>query len=472
MRTTASAPSDVAAPSVHRSLPVLGWAALGVAAACLLTTAVLGPSAAEPLLGAGDTGTTPPWHAEAAPPAGMVSLLLAVAVVVGAIAVALVISGRWRPRPARLLVVGGLVAAALALVPPVGSADPLSYASYGRMVVTGHDPYTTTPAELAPTDRVAAAVELPWQHEPSVYGPLATAEQSLAAAVAGEDAARIVLVLDLLGLLAFLGAGWALLRAAGTEQGRLRAAALWTANPLLWLQVVAGGHLDVVLAAAAVSAVLVARRRQVAGAALTGVAALIKPTGGLVWFAVAWPSRRDPRRLAVLAAVTAAVVVAGYAFTGTGALHQLARAGRRVSRATPWRPILDWTHAPRGLIGALALLLAIGLAVLLARDRLGTTPALVAVAATTAYVLAAPYALPWYDALAWVMLPLIVASWRDWLLLAHTTVLSLAYLPGRDAVQLHGSLHAVTSGMRSVAAPIALTLLVVVVALRARRAVR
>ena len=58
---------------------------------------------------------------------------------------------------------------------------------------------------------------------------------------------------------------------------------------------------------------------------------------------------------------------------------------------------------------------------------------------TTAYVLAAPYALPWYDALPWALLPLVATSWRSWLLLAHTTVLSLAYLPGRDAVHLHGT---------------------------------
>jgi len=164
-------------------------------------------------------------------------------------------------------------------------------------------------------------------------------------------------------------------------------------------------------------------------------------------------------------------VAAGYAVTGTPSLHQLQRAGRRVSRATPWRPIVDWTHAPRVVIGLLAIVLLVALAVLIAREGAGTTPALVAVAATTAYVLAAPYALPWYDALAWVMLPLVVASWRDWLLLAHTTVLSVAYLPGRDAVHLHGALQAATSATRSVAAPIALTVLLVAVAVRARRPV-
>ena len=71
---------------------------------------------------------------------------------------------------------------ALALVPPFGSSDHLSYAAYGRMAVTGHNPYTTTPAALARLgDPVGAAVE-DWRNSPSVYGSLATAGQALARA--------------------------------------------------------------------------------------------------------------------------------------------------------------------------------------------------------------------------------------------------------------------------------------------------
>jgi hypothetical protein len=105
-----------------------------------------------------------------------------------------------------------------------------------------------------------------------------------------------------------------------------------------------------------------------------------------------------------------------------------------------------------------------------ARDN-GAPVALVAVAVTTAYVVAAPYALPWYDALPWALLPLVAASWRDWVLLAHTSVLSLAYLPGRDAVPLAGVLHTLTSSMRRDVAPVllgAVIAAVVVVALRPR----
>ena len=48
----------------------------------------------------------------------------------------------------------------LTLVPPFGSSDHLSYAAYGRMLVTGHNPYTTTPAQLAALgDPIARAVQ-------------------------------------------------------------------------------------------------------------------------------------------------------------------------------------------------------------------------------------------------------------------------------------------------------------------------
>ena len=430
---------------------------------------MLGPSAAEAPLGAHDRGATPPWHLTAGAAPWLVTLLPALAVVLGSAAVSLVLLGRWRPQPRRLAAAGFLTAAVLAVLPPIASADPLSYAAYGRMVTTGHDPYTTTPASLAGRDPVAAAVETPWQHEPSVYGPLATGEQALAALAGGDSPAGIVLTLDLLGALAFVGVGVLLLRSAADDAGRSRAAALWCANPLLWLQLVAGAHLDVLVAALAVAAVVAARRRPTSAAALAGLAAVVKPPGGLVWLAIAWPARRDPRQLVKLAAAAAAVVVAAYAVAGTDAIRALQRAGRRVSHGTPWRFVLDVLHAPRGVIAALALLLAAGLTVLIARARAGTTVPLVALAVTMAYVLAAPYALPWYDALPWALLPLVTLSWRDWLLLAHTAVLSLAYLPGRDAVHLHGALRLLTSGTRSVIAPVLLAALVGATVLFGRR---
>ena len=56
-----------------------------------------------------------------------------------------------------------------------------------------------------------------------------------------------------------------------------------------------------------------------------------------------------------------------------------------------------------------------------------------ALALSLAWLLAWPYVLPWYDGLAWALLPLIAASSLDWLLLARTAALGIGYLPARAA---------------------------------------
>jgi hypothetical protein len=88
--------------------------------------------------------------------------LTAAAVACGTAGLALTIRASrrgWAVAPAAVLVAGLAAAVLLALVPPFGSADHLSYAAYGRMVTTGHNPYTTTPAALARLgDPVARAV--------------------------------------------------------------------------------------------------------------------------------------------------------------------------------------------------------------------------------------------------------------------------------------------------------------------------
>ncbi len=151
----------------------------------------------------------------------------------------------WAVPPRLLLGAGLAAAAALAMVPPFGSGDHLSYAAYGRMAVTGHDPYTTTAAMLARLgDPVARAVQ-DWRHSPSVYGSVATGFQALAAAAGGRSARLTVFVLSLVNVAAFAGTGLLAHRLARGCRGRqLRAALLWTANPLLLQVLVAGAHVD------------------------------------------------------------------------------------------------------------------------------------------------------------------------------------------------------------------------------------
>jgi alpha-1,6-mannosyltransferase len=465
---------EVAIPDSDRPrrAGVLAATLLVLAAGSLGVTQLLGPSATESPLGRGDRGATPPWHLSTAPPDWLVVLLPAVAVVAGAVTVTLALTGRWRPSATRLTVAGALVVGALAMLPPIGSADSLSYAAYGRMAATGHDPYSTTPAGLARTgDPVAAAVEVPWQHTPSVYGPMATAEQAAASAIAGRNIALTVWLLGVVNAIAFAGIGLLALRLSVDEASRRRAAMLWSANPLLWLAVGSGAHLDVLAALPAIAAVAVVGRSRLGAGALAGAAMSVKAPAGLVLLALAWVHRRSRRDLLALVGGAALVAVPGYAVAGTAAFEQLSRASRLVSLATPWRLLVDAAHPPRRLVGVLAFVLfALLVAALARRGPRPQTVAAVAALLTVAYVLAAPYALPWYDVLPWALLPLAVASWRDWALLAHTVVLSLSYLPGRAAAVLGGSLHEVTWDMRTHVAPLLLLLLLLAVATWSRRA--
>ena len=197
------------------------------------------------------------------------------------------VRGGWSVPARALLVAGLLAAAALTLVPPFGSSDHLSYAAYGRMLVTGHNPYTTTPAQLAALgDPVARAVQ-DWSGSPSVYGPLATAIQGLASLVGGTSVRLTVFVLGLANLAAF--AVTALLLHRMTRHHpvqQLRAALLWACNPLLLQVLVAGAHVDgqaVVFGVAAVAVMFGPWPRRVRGArgAEGGTGGRSSPKGGL-----------------------------------------------------------------------------------------------------------------------------------------------------------------------------------------------
>jgi hypothetical protein len=65
-------------------------------------------------------------------------------------------------------------------------------------------------------------------------------------------------------------------------------------------------------------------------------------------------------------------------------------------------------------------------------DPIGDETFRLAAALALAWLFAAPYALPWYDGLGWATIALLAWSRFDWLLLARTSVLALAYLPARD----------------------------------------
>ena len=88
---------------------------------------------------------------------------------------------------------------------------------------------------------------------------------------------------------------------------------------------------------------------------------------------------------------------------------------------------------------------------------------------TTAYALAAPYSLPWYDVLTMATLPALAATPLDELLTARWVVVTLAYVPGR-VVAMSAGVEAFTLAVRRSVAPYAGWLVWAVVAWLAWRA--
>ncbi len=393
-----------------------GLIAIAASVACTLAVAAAGPSVMEPVLPG--PGGEPPWSFGLHPSGYLVVALTAAGLALGVLGLVLVLRATRRgwSVPAGAVLAGGLLAAAaLTLLPPIGSSDHLSYAAYGRMLVTGHNPYTTTPAQLAALgDPVARAVQ-DWSGSPSVYGPLATAVQALASLAGGTSVRLTVFVLGLANLTAF--AGTALLlhgMLRGRPDRQLHAALLWAANPLLLQVLVAGAHVDsqaVVFAVAAVCSVSPGGRPRVESpdhegaarppvppgrpAARWGLAGVLVGLGfavkvtialaglglvlALVLPVVAQAAGRAERwravwpRLAALGVGFAVTAGAAVAIGGPAMLQQSSRASGMVSIGSPWRVIRTLIEfgvhgtAATDIVKYGAVLLAVVLAVLLIR---------------------------------------------------------------------------------------------------------
>lgn len=458
-----------------------GLAGIGLSLTCFLVTAALGPSAMEP----GMRGSGPPFSLTAHPSPHLVIGLVASGVLLAALGLGMCLRavGRgWRPRPRRLLAAGLLATAAFAVMPPVGSADHLNYAAYGRMVLTGHDPYTTRAVDL-PADPVMRAVQ-EWRDTPSVYGPIATGQQALASWIGGDSVRLTVFVLSLSGALAFALVGLVLYRFGDPVRSTL----FWTLNPLMLFHLVSGAHNDTLGIAVGVLALVVFAGRSPAvppsvgralmAGALTGAGAAFKLPAALVGGGPAWVLSRRRAVLPLVALFGAAGLVAlvSYTLVGWHAFDQVRRASSSVSFATPWHlvDVALGRGSQRPVIQAAALLLLVGLAVLLARalpgDQ-GFQGHRMAAALILAWLFAAPYALPWYDGLGWAVLALLPWSRFDWPLLARTALLSLAYLPARapGITRLPDDLTWLFTVLRPVVVPCSLTGVLVVLVVQALR---
>jgi hypothetical protein len=318
-----------------------GLALTALSIAATIVTGLAGPSAMEPAL-PGRPGQ-PPWDLGLQLPPAVAIGLAAAALAAGTAGLGLCLHALrrgWTVSPRKVLAAGFIAAAVITLAPPFGSSDQLSYAAYGRMVLTGHDPYLTTPAMLARLgDPVARAVQ-DWRGSPSVYGGLATGGQALASWIGGDSARLTVFVLSLLGLAAFAGTGLLLhLLTRGSRPRQLRAGLLWALNPLLLQVLVAGAHVDSQAIAFAVAAIAVfalglpnaaghARRFRRLGAAAAGAEAGPRVPGVPL---------AGPRPLRWLGVAAAAGALAGLA-SAVKLSFVLVAAGLAVAALLAWWP--------------------------------------------------------------------------------------------------------------------------------------
>jgi hypothetical protein len=234
--------------------------------------------------------------------------------------------------------------------------------------------------------------------------------------------------------IAFLAAGYLLLRSAANP---VRAGLIWAANPLLIYLLVMGAQLDAILALVGIAAILISRRgttvwHDIAVGALIGVAGAIKINAGFIALGIAVPLIREQAwaRLLRTAAVAAVATFALYFFSyGSSALKPLPNASGRVISPSIWRLfqiIGDQLYpghpsAITALIGVLWPPLMLALAWYLYNRLSPDVPAVLAAtcALTFAWVLVAPWSLPWYTAVAWVTLALLPRnSLTRWLTLA------------------------------------------------------
>jgi len=451
------APPAGARVPLDRPARILACAAVVAMAVAVLI--MIGVSAAGPSVGVATMprpGSGPPWWLSHGLVAGHVTLALWAAEVLGAAGVpaGLAAVARGARLPARWLVAGALAAAAIfAVLPPAGTTDEISYAIDGRIAVTGHNPYVTTPRELRRTgDPVAKLAPPTWLNAASVYGPLATAEEWAAAELGGTSVARITFWLKLWNVLAFGAVVLALDRALRSDPARrIRGHLLWSVNPLVLWAMAAGGHIDGVATALGFCGLLVLRRgpdgetspaRAFAAGLLTGAATACKVTFGVFGLGVLWQLRRSPPALAGAVTGFLAALVPGYAIAGWPAVKVLAA---RTQGATwdnlyqlfyrPFGVAASQTSAPGALMVA-AVIVTIGLAVLMlwrlpGPGGLAGGPAVrIALALSLAWLFAWPFQRPWYDVMAICLIALYPASRLDGVilvrLLAGTTVFTLA----------------------------------------------
>jgi hypothetical protein len=352
----------------------------------------------------------------------------------------------WRPNPRHLLLASAAIVGLMVCLSPVGSSDTASYAAYGRIASQGGNPYITNP--LAWGDHAyTAAVGTMWKTQSSVYGPFATWLQAFAGWIGGPSVSTTIWVLMILNGAVFIATGLLLLK---TSDDPVRATLFWTANPVLIQVLVGGGHLDTLVAAAAICSIQVARRLtnvwgDVLAGLLIGIATGVKIYAVLIGLGLAWPllRRREWLRITRIGAVSLATVAVGYSYYGLGALKPLAGGLKLVTLPSPWR-LLELGGNAVGIhqellatiIGFLWPIALFVVAYLIFQRISSDQPGEVVApfALTFAWILVAPWVFAWYTAVAWAALTQVPRNRMTRWLTIVTVLLALCLSSGGQAM--------------------------------------
>lgn len=364
--------------------------------------------------------------------------------------------GRLRPR----LLLAAVVSWGLPFLvgPPLLSLDSYAYIAQGRMIQLGLNPYRVGPIALR-HGRILAAVDPLWRHTPTPYGPLLLRAQAAAVALAGAHPILAIFEFRALIALALGLVAWLATRLLRRPVDRSRVLLLVVLNPVVLVYLISGAHLDALMAALVLLALLAARAGHMRlGLIIGAVAVAFKMPALVVVGVIAVSDLREHRSWGLLrrAAIDSALVVAVLAVCslavpdGFGWLTALGTPAKVSVGYAPAELVASLVHVlsrPFGVHGYSGELLAVRVAfatagaafvgwLCLTVERRGQAATTVLGLITVA--VAAPVLYGWY--LAWGLLPcalLVDRAWGRRAILAATALAAIGMVP---------DLHLLTTG--------------------------
>ena len=263
--------------------------------------------------------------------------------------------------------------------------------------------------------------------------------------MAGTSVARTIFWLKFWNGLAYLALVFLLDRAVRSDPARrVRVHLMWSLNPLMLWEVIAGGHNDVLGAALGTCALLALRGagslRAVAAGVTPGLATAVKAPFALFGGGLVLSGLRAGRRLCLACwrSGQAAALVPSYAHRPEkdAISATMGVAGTAPVGYTPWFAFARLSGLSDTSVDAVGLL---GLAVLamVLLWRLPASPfdfpaVRVALALTLAWLITSPQQRPWYFAMVFPLLAVFPVSRLDWIVIIDAAVEAGAELPRRS----------------------------------------